>query len=116
MGGREEETEAGGGREGGDAGGGEGGGEGGGGGGGEGGGEGDGRVGIKDRGKGGEAKGVAEGDPTKLRNSSDSEEEGEEWEESLEKKGRDSSKVTSRETRIRRATGSQQRYPLRSES
>ncbi len=104
MGGREGETEAGGGR------------EGGGGGGGEGRGEGDGRVCGTGGGKGGEAEGVAEGDPTKLRNSSDSEEGGEEREESLEKKGRDSSKVTSRETRIRQATRSQQRYPLRSES
>src|SRR6266508_4552235 len=101
MGGREEEPEAGGGRVDGGGDGGEDGGKGGGGGGGEGRGEGDGRVGETGGGKGGGAKGVAEGDPTKLRNSSDSEEEGKEREESLEKKGRDSSKVTSRETRIR---------------
>ena len=49
--------------------------------------------------------------PHKSRKSTDS---GEEC--ASKKKGRDSSKVTSRETRMRRAIGSQQRYPLRSVS
>jgi hypothetical protein len=52
---------------------------------------------------------------TKQRKSTDSDEE-EEEDKSVVKKGRDSSKVTSRDTRMRRAIGSQQRYPLRSES
>jgi hypothetical protein len=55
------------------------------------------------------------GGGTKWRKSTDLEGEEEEDKPGV-KKGRDSSKVTSRDTRMRRATGSQQRYHLRSES